>query len=170
MLASARLAHDADPCAIWYRFNLYTPLATHRNQDYGSAAPNIPNSPGSMCSGEVMRFRIAGLTLVLLFGWRGAFGGLARDPVDEAIDRMSVDERIGHLLFIAFTGTATDSDLEGALAELHPGGVLFYGRNIGTLGEVRALTRRLHRGPLPPLAGIDEEGGFVTRLPEGIPR
>lgn len=117
-----------------------------------------------------MRFRIAGLTLVLLFGWRGTFGGLARAPVDEAIDRMSVDERIGHLLFIAFTGTATDSDLEGALAELHPGGVLFYGRNIGTLGEVRALTRRLHRGPLPPLAGIDEEGGFVTRLPEGIPR
>src|SRR5712691_3021306 len=27
MLASARLAHVADPCAIWYQFNQDTPLA-----------------------------------------------------------------------------------------------------------------------------------------------
>ena len=27
MPASARLAHVADPCAIWYQFNQYTPLA-----------------------------------------------------------------------------------------------------------------------------------------------
>jgi beta-N-acetylhexosaminidase len=82
---------------------------------------------------------------------------------------MSVDERIGHLLFIAFTGTAAGSDLDGAIADLHPGGVLFYGRNIGTLAEVQALTGRIRREPSPPLVGIDEEGGFVTRLPAGIP-
>src|SRR5947209_6654235 len=30
MPASARLAHVADPRAIWYQFNQYTPLATRR--------------------------------------------------------------------------------------------------------------------------------------------
>src|SRR5476651_1375850 len=32
MLASARLAHVADPCAIWYQFNLYTPLVRRGRQ------------------------------------------------------------------------------------------------------------------------------------------
>jgi beta-N-acetylhexosaminidase len=111
----------------------------------------------------------AWLTIVFLFGWTGATAGPSDDPVEAVIDRMPVDERIGHLLFIAFTGTTSGLDLDRALDELHPGGVLFYGRNVGTLPEVQALTRRIHRGELPPLAGIDEEGGFVVRFPQGIP-
>ncbi|MGH9423141.1 MAG: glycoside hydrolase family 3 protein [Thermoanaerobaculia bacterium] len=111
----------------------------------------------------------AWLTITLLCGWTGVTAGPSDDPIEAAIDRMSVDERIGRLLFIAFTGTTSDVDLDRALDELHPGGVLFYSRNVGTLTEVQVLTRRVHRGALPPLTGIDEEGGFVVRLPEGIP-
>ena len=56
------------------------------------------------------------------------------------MSRMSTAGRIGQLLSVAFTGSSADSDLDDALARLHPGAVLFYGRNIGTLAEVQALT------------------------------
>jgi beta-N-acetylhexosaminidase len=90
--------------------------------------------------------------------------------IDARIDALTVDEQIGKLLFVAFSGTTAAPDVDSLVAEIHPGGVLFYGRNVGTLAQVRALTARIHAFREAPLVGIDQEGGFVARMPEGVPR
>jgi beta-N-acetylhexosaminidase len=115
------------------------------------------------------RAGMAGLLLIF------SLGGLRAQPdpsesIDRVIDSLSVEERIGRLLFIAFSGTTPTADLDAALHELRPGGVLFYSRNVGTEEQLRALTASARRGAYPPLIGIDEEGGFVTRMPDGVPQ
>lgn len=50
--------------------------------------------------------------------------------------------------------------------EIGVGGLVLFTRNLGTPGEIAALTDELRRhAALPPLIGIDQEGGRVSRLP-----
>ncbi len=49
------------------------------------------------------------------------------------------------------------------------GGFIFFDRNTGSLAELRALTDRLRaRYDLAPILAIDQEGGRVMRLREGV--
>ncbi len=65
-----------------------------------------------------------------------------------------------------------EEDLRDARWSAYPfGGFIFFDRNTGSLAELRALTDRLRaRYDLAPILAIDQEGGRVMRLREGVAR
>lgn len=68
-----------------------------------------------------------------------------------------------------FAGTRVDSRLERELSALSPAGVVLFARNVVDVGQLRRLTNGLREILDRPVIAIDQEGGRVMRLREGVP-
>jgi beta-N-acetylhexosaminidase len=87
--------------------------------------------------------------------------------------RDELKKQIGQLMIVGFKGKKVTPEIKKLISEHHVGGVILFGRNIGTTEEVLALTTELqqvakdagHEKPL--LICIDQENGVVRRLGEG---
>jgi len=82
------------------------------------------------------------------------------------LPEMSLEEKIRSLLMLHYPGTDAAA-LQGFMASTSAGGFILMGNNVPETPEaLAALTTALTLDPeLPALVGIDEEGGYVTRLP-----
>jgi beta-N-acetylhexosaminidase len=82
-------------------------------------------------------------------------------------------EKIGQLMVFGFQGTTASPEIKKLIREHHVGGIILFGRNIGSPEEVLKLTTELqleakkagHEQPL--LICIDQENGVVRRLGQG---
>ena len=87
---------------------------------------------------------------------------------------MSIEAKIGQMLVIGFpAGEEGLEQLERAVGEFAVGNVIIFSRNVATPRELYATIERAHeiilRGTgIPPLVSIDQEGGIVRRLREGL--
>jgi beta-N-acetylhexosaminidase len=88
---------------------------------------------------------------------------------------LTLEEKVGQVFMFGFAG----KNPEGAtrlIEDLHPGGIIYFARNTGTIEEVSSLSRSLqecaaHTGSeIPLLIAADQEGGIVSRLKSDIPR
>jgi beta-N-acetylhexosaminidase len=82
---------------------------------------------------------------------------------------MSLAQKIGQLFIVGFEGTEVTSELAAWMATYGWGGVIIFGRNVGSPAQVFALTQGLQTvvrvGGYPPLLiAVDQEGGRVARL------
>ena len=78
---------------------------------------------------------------------------------------MILREAIGQLFILGFEGSALSEALEGFVRDLAPGGVILFGRNLGSPEEIAVLTHALQASSATPLfIAIDQEGGKVARL------
>lgn len=76
-------------------------------------------------------------------------------------------------MVVGFKGITASDDIKELIREHHVGGIILFGRNIGTPQEILSLTQELqqvakdagHEHPL--LICIDQENGVVRRLGEG---
>src|SRR6476619_4765833 len=78
---------------------------------------------------------------------------------------LPLEEQIGQFFFIGLPGTEFDDEARSLIEEIKPGGIILFGRNVESAEQVRNLldsARALL--PVPPLCGIDQEGGLVDRL------
>ncbi|MDF1563724.1 MAG: glycoside hydrolase family 3 protein [Deltaproteobacteria bacterium] len=100
---------------------------------------------------------------------------LQRDPVverriDDLLAKMSVEDKVGQLLFVGFGGTEVEQG--GAIEQLvkgkKVGGVALFSRNVKSIPQVGRFTRELRDllPELPPFIAVDQEGGNVVRLRE----
>jgi beta-N-acetylhexosaminidase len=88
---------------------------------------------------------------------------------------LSLRQKIGQLMVCGFQGdnSATISDIKKLIETYHIGGLILFGRNIGTSAQVLGLTTCLQKhakrnGHIQPLFfSIDQENGMVRRLGEG---
>lgn len=83
----------------------------------------------------------------------------------ETLLALPLEQQIGQLLYVGLPGTELDAETAALLREVHPGGVILFGRNIAAPQQVRDLldgAREIVKTPL--LLGIDQEGGLVDRL------
>ncbi len=89
-----------------------------------------------------------------------------------SIETMTLEEKVGQMLFPAFRTTSTgapllvadDATLE-AIRTWKPGGVVLFASNLDTVPQTAAFTAQLQEASRVPLfLGIDEEGGKVSRL------
>ena len=89
----------------------------------------------------------------------------------------TLDENIGMMLLVGFRGTEVDSlqnpDIVSALRDYHVGSVILFdydvptgtrGRNIKDAAQLKQLCRQLRSFKPDLLIGIDQEGGYVSRL------
>jgi len=100
--------------------------------------------------------------------------GAAASPSGSRVARlvagMSVAERAGQLMSVAFHGTMITPALETMIRDKKAGGVILYAENFG--GDLAALMRLvsdLSRIPtkIPLFVSIDQEGGAVVRIGRG---
>ncbi len=86
---------------------------------------------------------------------------------------MSTADLIGQRFVVDFSGPEVTADLERLLREGRVGGVILFVKNVRSVSQVRTLTADLQRlaadAGLPPLLiTIDQEGGLVNRLIDGV--
>ncbi|MEO6912494.1 MAG: beta-N-acetylhexosaminidase [Candidatus Baltobacteraceae bacterium] len=84
---------------------------------------------------------------------------------------MDVRKLAGGVICVGFDGTKIDDTLASALRTLMPAGVALFGRNTVSFEQTRALTvqlRAIFGVEPPPIIAIDQEGGRVARLQDGV--
>jgi len=81
---------------------------------------------------------------------------------------LSLAEKVGQLFMVGFEGTGVTPELTAWMETYGWGGVILFGRNVESPGQLLALTHGLQtaprRGSLPLLIAVDQEGGRVARL------
>jgi beta-N-acetylhexosaminidase len=80
-----------------------------------------------------------------------------------------LSQLVGQKLMVAMDGTTPSAELLGRISRGEVGGVILFGSNIVSAGQVRALTRQLRAaaragGQPPLLISTDQEGGIIKRL------
>lgn len=112
--------------------------------------------------------------LVILIATAFSAAGGPPDPrIDAIIDRMPPRERIGQLLLVGFSGTTANDEVRRLVSEWKVGALAIYARNVNSAAQLATLTaaiRALPHGEVSPLLAIDQEGGEVTRIAEGVPQ
>ena len=70
---------------------------------------------------------------------------------------------------VGFTGTTAQDAPLAALRAFQPGALILFARNAGTAAELRELVAALRTaGSPPPLIAVDQEGGRVERIGDGV--
>jgi beta-N-acetylhexosaminidase len=78
---------------------------------------------------------------------------------------LPLEQQIGQFFFIGLPGPELDEDARALIEEIKPGGIILFGRNVEAADQVRKLLDDARAMlPVPPLCGIDQEGGLVDRL------
>jgi beta-N-acetylhexosaminidase len=73
------------------------------------------------------------------------------------------------VIAVGFEGSDPSTAPLEALRAFGPGGIILFGRNVGDAGALRALIAALREtGSPPPLVTIDQEGGRVARIRDGV--
>ncbi|WMI80703.1 glycoside hydrolase family 3 protein [Anaerotignum sp. MB30-C6] len=132
------------------------------------------------------RWLVAVLTAVMCFGAGCTNNGeeqpqvevvktaeeIRQDTIQETIDSMGVEEKLGQLLMADFRNNADGSgmtalrkDVAEKIESYHLGGVILFAENLDTLEQTQRLTSDFQKvAEIPLFIGIDEEGGLVSRL------
>ncbi|WP_235957139.1 beta-N-acetylhexosaminidase [Paenibacillus apii] len=93
--------------------------------------------------------------------------------VEDRLAGMSLRDKIGQMVICGFHGTSMDGDLRRLIADYKIGGVIYFARNVESPAQVARLTAELQdtaaKSGTPPLwISIDQEGGMVARITEGV--
>jgi beta-N-acetylhexosaminidase len=125
-----------------------------------------------------VKFRSASrTTLCLLLVVAGCASGAAGDDprVERLLASMTVPEKVGQVMVGFFQGPTLSSQQQQRIRDLHLGGLILYSSagNIENTAQVAALVRSIQQtavdGALvPPFVSIDQEGGIVARLTQGV--
>lgn len=93
-----------------------------------------------------------------------------KEPIDDKINSMTLDEKIGQMIITGFNGSEYNDDMDRIINEYKVGGVILFARNIEDSNQMIDLTRALqeNNNNLPLFISIDEEGGRVSRLPDDV--
>ena len=95
----------------------------------------------------------------------------APDPVAEQMAAMTLEEKVGQLFIAGFYGTEDGDYVDSLIRDYKVGGLIFFGRNVGTAEELTALVNdlRAQNGDYIPLFfSVDQEGGTVERMPDEV--
>ncbi len=92
--------------------------------------------------------------------------------VDQLLRGMSVAERAGQVMSIAFHGRTITPGLEAMIRQRHVGGVILFSENFDDAASVKRLVADLQKiasdsKTVPLFISIDQEGGAVVRLARG---
>jgi len=108
---------------------------------------------------------------------------LFKDPVEEAaktvpaeiVHQMTLEEKVGKLIHIGIAGKQASPAAKADIERYHVGGVILFEVNLGPAPEIEKLTEGLQAfakgsspNPVPLFISIDQEGGRVVRVKDGV--
>ncbi|MFD0694239.1 beta-N-acetylhexosaminidase [Paenibacillus sp. GCM10027628] len=92
--------------------------------------------------------------------------------VPTKLQQMTIEEKIGQLIFAGIDGYAMSQHSRELIENYHVGGLILYKTNVKATSQLVELVNALKGAnagnKLPLWLGADEEGGKVTRLPDEI--
>ncbi|PYE42352.1 beta-N-acetylhexosaminidase [Paenibacillus barcinonensis] len=96
-----------------------------------------------------------------------------KDTVKQRLGQMSLRDKIGQMLLCGFHGTEPKDEVEKLLRGYPMGGVVYFARNVVSPEQVERLSSGLQdiaqaSGNVPLWVAIDQEGGMVARITQGI--
>ena len=95
------------------------------------------------------------------------------DPIGQQLAAMTLEEKVGQLFIAGFYGTEEGEYVDSLISDYKVGGLIFFGRNVGTAEELVGLMNalRVQNGDYIPLFfSVDQEGGTVERMPPEVAR
>ena len=90
----------------------------------------------------------------------------SRDSIDEILNSLTLEEKVGQMVFIGVQGTELNNDIIVSLRDFHFGGVILYDRNMVSVAQTKKLVddmQSIGGKKIPLLIALDEEGGRVAR-------
>lgn len=94
------------------------------------------------------------------------------DAVAEMLADMSLEEKIGQMMFAGISGTEMSDSTAHLINSYHVGGLIFYKNNIASTSQIVTLQNEIRAAnagnKLPLLLGVDQEGGRISRLPNEV--
>lgn len=84
---------------------------------------------------------------------------------------LDLSRKAGQLMMVGFRGPELTPAIRETLRDLHPGGVCLYAQNITSAEQVGHLNDELRLCLdqwLPPFIAVDQEGGVVVRIYDGV--
>ncbi len=90
--------------------------------------------------------------------------------MDTRIAAMSLEEKVGQLFQVGFSGSTVNDEIKDLIENYHIGGVIYFSRNIKNPAQTAELSNNLQQLALdsgsgfPLFISADQEGGTVTRL------
>lgn len=122
--------------------------------------------------GVIIIRKIAGI-LLLLFSLHPLAG--RAESTETLLSKMTLEEKVGQIMMVFFEGSTLSENLRKFVAELKVGGVILYSsrNNIESVGQVAELNWAIQQtardaGSPPLFISIDQEGGLVNRIREGL--
>lgn len=92
--------------------------------------------------------------------------------VQNVLQKMMLDEKLGQLLLIGVQGPQLDSVAKTLIQDKHVGGIILFKRNFESVSQSLDLINDLKQAntnaDTPLFISADEEGGRVTRLPKAL--
>ncbi|MCY1074592.1 beta-N-acetylhexosaminidase [Archangium lansingense] len=100
---------------------------------------------------------------------------LVEDALPARVERLmvglSLEDKVGQLMMVGFGGTEVTESVEALVRGRRVGGVCLFKRNIANGEQVARLNdglRRLLADGIPPFLALDQEGGNVVRVRDGV--
>lgn len=90
----------------------------------------------------------------------------AHDPINEILNSMTLEEKVGQMILIGFYGTELNDEIRSALNNFKFGGVILYDRNMESVAQTKKLVDDIQafaNQKVPLFVALDEEGGRVAR-------
>lgn len=85
--------------------------------------------------------------------------------VNEKLESMSLEEKIGQMLIISYRSGEMDDTLKSALVNNKPGGFILFAENFTTYDKTLNLIKSIKEtADIPMFMSVDQEGGTVQRL------
>ncbi|WP_372635890.1 beta-N-acetylhexosaminidase [Cohnella sp.] len=82
---------------------------------------------------------------------------------------LTLKQKIGQLFMCGFEGTEPTKEIDNLIRDYGLGGIIYFRRNLRDAEQVRELSAKLQDASEHPLfIAIDQEGGMVVRLEEGV--
>ncbi|MFJ8237762.1 glycoside hydrolase family 3 N-terminal domain-containing protein [Ureibacillus sp. NPDC094379] len=79
---------------------------------------------------------------------------------------MSLDEKIGQIIFAGISGTSVDQQTETLILQDKIGGIIFFNRNLKSPSQIVKLLNDIKEvnsnNDFPLFFGLDEEGGQIS--------
>src|SRR5699024_1914288 len=92
-----------------------------------------------------------------------------RGMLNEWINKMTLDEKIGQLIFTGIRDTVMTKETETLINQYHVGGIILFAHNLETIDQSIQLLNEVkqenEQNNIPLFLGVDQEGGRVERLP-----